>query len=286
MSKVIDAVLPMCANHRDNKVLRHKLSDDGNVNGHESLLRYIENADEINTDVLKQQYDDTFHTKDKLEDKAKTNVIGITIAITLIMGASGISNTISEKLQSTVFQWLTFILLAVAVVYLLIAGIIAIKVLASENMVFSVTLSSFASNEAVLRSDYDKCIVQNRTQNLIRNNSVYSSYECIRNALICLFAILLLSTIPLEFQKSDLEISSVQGQYSISFTSETIPYLRCHDVQASVEDAVLNAVKNDGVLRNAYDAIGIIDGKNNLFIKFKLSKTTITILIIEPYYAK
>ncbi|KTE90022.1 hypothetical protein AT727_08830 [Desulfitobacterium hafniense] len=282
MKKIIDIIFPMYANHSDNKVLRRKLNA-GEDNESRSLLRHIENAEAINSDILKRQYDDTFRMKDKLEDKAKINVIGITIAITLIMGASGVLNTISEKFPIPVLQWLAFVLLAVAVIYLLIAGVIVVKVLIDENIVYTVSLNSFASGEAALRSDYDKCIVQNRTQNLIRNNSVYSSYECIRNALVCLFIILLLSTIPIEFQKNNTTKSSVHDQYSFTFASETIPYLKTHDVQPVVEDAILNAVKSGSISANSNDVIGIIDGTNNLFIKFNLSKETITVMMIETY---
>lgn len=282
MSKIIDAIFPMYANHRDNKVLRRKLNaQEGNEP--ESLLCHIENAEAINTDVLKQQYDDTFRMKDKLEDKAKINVIGITIAITLIMGASGVLNTISEKFPMPVLQWLAFVLLAVAVSYLLIAGIIVVKVLIDENIFYTVSMNSFASNEATLRSDYDKRIIQNRTQNLIRNNSVYSSYECIRNALVCLFVILVLSTIPIEVQKNDKNKSSIHDQYSFSFASETVSYLKSHDVQSIVEDEILSAIENDSISGNLNDTIGIIDSTNNLFIKFKLSEETIMVMIIEPY---
>lgn len=273
----------MYANYRDNKVLRNKYSNAGEDNESESLLCHIENADAINTDVLKKQYDDTFHLKDKLEDKAKTNVIGITIAITLIMGASSVLNTISEKFPMSFLQWLSFVLFAVAVIYLLIAGIIAAKVLFDENIVYIVALNSFASNEATLRLDYDKCIVRNRKQNQIRNNSVYSSYECIRNALVCLFVILLLATIPIEFQQNSTGKSSVHEQYSFTFSSETVSYLRNYDVQSVVEDAIINAVENGSISGNSDDAIGIISGEYNLFIKFKLSKETITVMMIEPY---
>lgn len=283
MSKFIDAVFPMYANHRDNKVLCNKYSNVGEDNEPESLLCYIDDADAINTDILKQQYDDTFHMKDKLEDKAKTNIIGITIAITLILGASSILNTISKKFPMPILQWFAFVLLAVAVIYLLIAGIIAVKVLFDENIVYTVSLNSFASNETTLRSDYDKCIVQNRTQNLIRNNSVYSSYECIRNALVCLFVILLLSTIPIDFQQNRTDENSAHEQYSFIFSSKTVSYLKSHDVQSVVEDAILNMVENDSISGNWDDTIGIINGTSNLFIKFKLSKGTITVMMIEPY---
>ena len=46
--------------------------------------------------MLKEQYDETFNTKEKIEDKAKTNIIGISISITLIMGASGVLSILNS----------------------------------------------------------------------------------------------------------------------------------------------------------------------------------------------
>lgn len=279
MSKIIDIVFPIYANYRDNRILRKK-SSSANL---DSLLSCIENADAIHIDVLKKQYDDTFYLKDKLEDKAKINIIGITIAVTLIMSASGVLNTISEKFPTPLVQWSAFVLLTAAVLYLLTAGIIAVKVLFDENIVYTVPLDSFASNETTLRSNYDKYTVLNRTQNLIRNNSVYSSYECIRNALVCLFVILLLATIPIKFQQSILEQSTFYEQYSFIYSSETVSYITSNDARFVVEAAILNSLENDSLLNNLDDAIGIIESESNLFIKFKIIEGDIKVMMIEPY---
>ena len=44
---------------------------------------------------------------------------------------------------------------------------------------------------------YDDCINRNISRNIIRNNLVFASYICIRNALICLIMLLILMTIPI-----------------------------------------------------------------------------------------
>ena len=278
MSKIIDAIFPMYANYRDNRLLRRKLdTKEGNE------LESLEHAKSIDTDTLKQQYHDTFHMKDKLEDKAKINVIGITIAITIMMGASGVLKSIYEKYPISVLQWIAFVFLTVATMYLLIAGIIVLKVLTDENIVYIVSSNSSISDKTTLHLDYYKCIAQNNILNLIRNNSVYSAYECIRNALLCLFIILLFSTIPIEFQQNKTAIISMHDQYRFTFAPETISYLKSYDVQSFVEYRILTAVKNDIKLRNSNNSIGIIDSRYNLFIKFKISKGTITVITIEPY---
>jgi len=97
MSKVFDAIFPFVANWKVNKKLRERLSNQ-ELQG---ILSDNENAAAISTDVLKDLYSDTMRMKDKLEDKAKINVVGITITSTLIMGATGILTTIYEKVSST-----------------------------------------------------------------------------------------------------------------------------------------------------------------------------------------
>jgi len=88
---------------------------------------------------------------------------------------------------------------------------------------------------------------------------------------------------PIEFQQNKTTKSSVHDQYSFTFVSETVSYLKTHDVEPVVEDAILNAIENGSISRNPNDVIGIIDSTNNLFIKFELSKENITVMIIEPY---
>ena len=63
-----DAVFPLYDNWRVNKKLREKLKNE------EGILPYIENADRVTTEQLKEEYDNAIWTKDKLEDKDKTIV--------------------------------------------------------------------------------------------------------------------------------------------------------------------------------------------------------------------
>lgn len=93
-----------------------------------------------------------------------------------------------------------------AVSYMITAGILAIKVLIDENRIYVVDIGTTVRADANVRVEYDRCITKNRTTNLIRNNTVFTSYECIRNSLVCLFVILLLSAAP---------ITSGQDQSSI-----------------------------------------------------------------------
>lgn len=282
INKIIDTLFPMYANYKTNKGLRQKLeTNDGGI------LSYMENAEDISTINLKQEYQETLRIKDKLEDKAKTNVVGITITITLIMGASNVLSAITKKYPMPVFQWIGFVLFVSAVSYMITAGILAIKVLIDENRIYVVDIGASVNDDANLRAEYDNCISKNRTTNLIRNNTVFTSYECIRNSLVCLFVILLLSAAPItispEQSSIEMHISSTVVPYNIAYSSSAVTYLSDNDIKDDVEAFVICAWE-DLSKEQAPGTFGVVDGKNCLFFKFSADEeNNITILSIEPY---
>lgn len=287
MNKVIDLVFPVISNCQANANLREKIhpkDENGQDIEPESILSYIENSDRINLDILKDRYDETFKTKEKIEDKAKTNIIGISISITLIMGASGILSVLNNKYLSPAVSWVAFVLIVVSIIYMLTAGILIIRLLTNENEVYMVTLSELASGGEILRDQYGKRISQNQNKNVIRNNYLFTSYECIRNSLVCLFVILILTTIPIDLKSDDISDNALYQSetYSIMYTSSAVDYIQKHDAQSIVERSIFEAVERIEKNNNA-QALGIIDEKNHLFIKFRVIDDSIEILLIEPY---
>ena len=287
MNKVIDLVFPMISNCQANAKLRKKIhpkDENGQDIEPESILSYIENSDLINLDILKGWYDETFKAKEKIEDKAKTNIIGISISITLIMGASGILSVLNNKYLSPAVSWVAFVLIVVSIIYMLTAGILIIRLLTNENEIYMVTLSELALGGKILRDQYRKRISQNQNKNVIRNNYLFTSYECIRNSLVCLFVILILTTIPINLKSEDISDNALYQSetYSILYTSSAVDYIQKHDAQSIVERSIFEAVERIEKNNNA-QALGIIDEKNHLFIKFRVIDDSIEILLIEPY---
>lgn len=289
MNKIFDALFPMFSNCRDNKVLRNKLSGINEQDGRHEIqgrLPFIENSDRITTEVLREQYNDTLMVKERLESKAKENIVGVTISITLILGAADILNTIAEKFSQGSLLWISFILFAFSVAYMLIGGILAIGVLISENKIYVVDLGDYTSSDNDLRSAYDINTQYNIAQNLIRNNYIFTSYECIRNALICLFIILLLSTFPLGAHEADSNNTyiarreSSQG-YTFMFSPETISFLDDNSILTDVEDSILFALSSNEPI--ASEAVGIIDETQSVYIKFVAHDKIIDVLLVEPY---
>lgn len=287
INKVIDLVFPMLSNCQANAKLRKKIhpkNESGQDIEPESILSSIDNSDQIDLDILKGQYDETFKTKEKIEDKAKSNIIGISISITLIMGASGILSVLNSKYPFPAVSWVAFVLIVASIIYMLTAGILIIRLLTNENEVYIVTLGELASDAETLRDQYGKRISQNQNKNIIRNNYLFTSYECIRNSLICLFAILILTTIPLDLKNDDINDGALylSETYSIMYSSSAVDYIQKYDTQSIVERAIFEAVerieKNDSA-----QVFGIVDEINHLFIKFRVIDDSIEILLIEPY---
>lgn len=66
------------------------------------------------------------------------------------------------------------------------------------------------------------------------------------------------------------------------YTSSAVDYIQKHDAQSIVERSIFEAVERIEKNNNA-QALGIIDEKNHLFIKFRVIDDSIEILLIEPY---
>ncbi|MFT9494758.1 hypothetical protein [Anaerosolibacter sp.] len=276
MNKIISVLLPFYENKKVTKILRSKLNDL-NDSGEFDI---IEDKSSINIDILKEKYSETIAIKDKLEDKAKLNVIGITIAVTLIMGSTGLLNNISNKYNQFLIEWIVFALFSVSVVYLFIAGIMAIKVLIDENEIYVVQLKNVINTPEFLNDDYIRCITKNRTKNLLRNNSVYTSYECIRNALVCLFILLILSTLPVHFESnigktSDKDVILTDIYYSASLVSNT----NFDDLKQSIEETISSAKNKNELVADGL--FGLINSDGRVFIKISIKDKAITVLSIE-----
>lgn len=282
MNKLTEIILPMYANHVVNKIVRKKI--DSHIEQQNSSDENLE--DSVAIEVYKEQYFDTFKVKDKLEEKAKTNVVGVTIAITLIMGASGVINTIYGKFPIPIIKWIAFGLLSAAVMYMITAGLLAIKVLIKDNKMFFVNLETFASGDQALRLEYNECINLNKHQNTMRNNSVFTSYECIRNSLICLFLILMLVSVPIinplnvGTQGRILNTGSIE-QYQFLYSAQAVDFIKSNDIQDLAEDSIIRNLNGAIGMANTDNEIGIADIPNKIYIKYSYNGSTVNVLLIE-----
>ena len=189
LKKCLEFVLPFIVQHKANKVLKEKNKNDDTI--------FTKNIKELSIDSLKEKYHETYKTKDKFEDKSKTNVVAITIATTMIMGSFGLMTSLHNKYDYAFIKWMIFILLFCAIVYMLVAGILAIRVLFHENIMYDVSIESISKQDEDSKMEYNMAIQKNINQNIIRNNITSASYECVRNAIACIILVFVFVALPI-----------------------------------------------------------------------------------------
>lgn len=262
LQSIIGQVFPSISMRKANKQLKESI----NSMESQSNRAFMDNFDEIPTESFRQKYTEAFEVKNRFEDKAKTNVIGITIAITVIMGASGLTGSLISKYPSFILHWVSFALLLAAIFYLLVSGIAAIRVLFDENAMSTVDLPDLAADNVDTKEKYDDCTNRNINRNIIRNNIVYSSYICIRNALICMMLLFILVSIPLTTTKSKDGKIVVSSESSISYSSTIII-----PDEVDITD-IDNCVIQDREARNSIDdgtIYSFVNINKNYYVQYK-----------------
>lgn len=272
---VLGSIFPMIDNWRTNKIIRTKIE----VNSNEySVLNGNNKRKIIKIKKLKQEYDKGIEQKKILEDKAKTNVVGITIAISLIMGAGSLTRNVTSKYSCPIWAWLAIVLILFAVFYMIFAGLMSIKVITNENQIETVPIDISKSYE---KEYYDCCIRINNDRNLIRNNYVYSAYECIRNALICLSLVFFMSIIPVS--KRVDEFNPHSNCYEFYFEQNALPIISSNDSYIiGIENSIKLYIENNSKVDDQKE-IAIVDSDNKLFIRFVKTNDYIRIIDIQEY---
>lgn len=242
---MLGQIIPIIDIVKTNKLLREK-------NRTVSNIEIPENIDEIDIKYLEDDYKATLDAKNRFEDKAKTIIAALTIAITLILNLSKIIDTVANKIPIPYFNYGIFILAILSILYMLMAGIMSIQVLIKENLLYSISLEKRTDKKSIYQSTQ-----QNVNQNLIRNNIIYTAYLSIRNSVICLLIIFVLAIYPYQVSESDtvdnIQISNVT---EIVYGNDAVEWIVSNSQKKLDFDAIIEAYNNictDGTQKNIYD---------------------------------
>ena len=242
---MLGTIIPVIDAIKANKRLKEKIAKQEFI-----IPEYI---DDIDIKCLEDDYKSAVEAKNRFEDKAKTIIAALTISITLILNLSKIIETISDKYDYYLVDILIFILAVLAIIYMLIAGIMSIQVLIKENILHSIPLSERTKKDK--KSIYIKTQL-NVNQNLIRNNIIFSAYESIRNSVICLIVIFILTIIPYSNKNDDSAIQLNQVSYdNICFGGGAVVWLSENKNDKELFDNVIAIYNKDnkGKTRHIYD---------------------------------
>lgn len=228
-----------------NKFLREK-------NRTVSNIKIPENIEEFNIKYLEDDYKATLDTKNKFEDKAKTIIAALTIAITLILNLSKIIDMVANKYPIPFFNYGIFILAILTILYMLVAGIMSIQVLIKENILYSISLEKRNDKKNIYISTQ-----QNVNQNLIRNNIIYAAYLSIRNSVICLLIIFVLAIYPYQVSENNkIDIIQIGNGIEIIYGNDAVEWLLNNSQEIPDFDTIIevyNNVCDDGTQKNIYD---------------------------------
>lgn len=260
---MIGEIIPVFDAIKANKILKQK-----NKAQHIEIPDKIE---DIDIKYLEEDYKNTIDTKNRFEDKAKTIIAALTIAITLILNLSKMIDDVSEKFADPVINILVFVLAIFAILYMLMAGIMSIQVLIKENLIYSISL------QERIGQDKQNIFIKtqmNINQNLIRNNIIFSAYRSIRNSVFCLVIIFVLAILPFhESNNESVGYGSMEIHENVSFGIDAVEWLVENENKNISFDKIIDMLireNNGNGSKNIYDKenqiIVIIERVDDLYV--------------------
>lgn len=241
---MIVEIIPVIHAIKANKILKEKNKTQD--------IKIPDEIEEIDIKCIEEDYKNAIDTKNRFEDKAKTIIAALTIAITLIINLSKMLEIVSEKFANPVVNILIFILAILAILYMLMAGIMSIQVLIKENLVYPIPLLERT------RQDKKSIFINtqlNVNQNLIRNNIIFSAYCSIRNSVFCLVIIFILTILPFcELNSESVEYEGTEIHVNVSFGIDAIVWLTENkDKNINIDKMIGMFIGNDEERKNIYD---------------------------------
>lgn len=191
---IVYFLFPFVSNYVNNKKIRETLNSIGDQLPYESensFLCCFKSPEKVDTNVLRDMIADNRHRMERLEDKAKVQIVGITIAISIVFGVTG------QLKEITYLKWTAFILLVLSVVLMTCSGLYAFWLLINDNIFYYPPSNISEMGDDEKRKIYNALILKNQLQNVIRNNEISTSYELMRNAIIMLIIVFVIWNIPI-----------------------------------------------------------------------------------------
>lgn len=145
---------------------------------------YLRNIDDDN--VLENEYGDALEHKKQLEDKAKSLVALTTISATMMLGLGSTASSMFGGIAQLPARAILAAVMIFSAFYMVAAAISSISVFASLNKAYLVDDPGRSTGD-----DIRLAIMQNGYQNILRNNYLSLSFDCLKRSLGSLFVVFL-----------------------------------------------------------------------------------------------
>lgn len=212
---MLNEIIPILDVRKANNILKEKIKNPN--------ISIPEGIEETDIRYLEEDYKNAIEGKNRFEDKAKTIIAALTIAITLILNLSKIIDTIAVKFNFTAIEIFVFILALLAIIYMLMAGLMSIQVLITENIVYVVPVTERKNQD---KKELYIITQQNVNQNLVRNNIIFSAYRSIRNSVICLVVLFVIAVFPIQaFHNNEMSNKNIFSYENICFEKDAVKWI-------------------------------------------------------------
>jgi len=199
ITEILALLFPLIILRKVNKPVNAKIAK---LENGVKVFSYMSGYESLDISVAEEFLNKTFEARKTLEEKAKTNVFGVTISVSLIIGLSQI---FYGNVFSTSFHRVLIIILAFySLTSMILATILSLMILGVFNRVYDLYPfdKSLTSNSEKL----DAIAVNaelNMNYNIKRNNYLYASYCLITNFLLSLSVLFLIVIIPYNSSTKD-----------------------------------------------------------------------------------
>ncbi len=184
-------LFPILNCRRANKILDKNIQslENGEIN-----FEYMAGWDTLTLEEVQEFYNNSFEQMKSLESKARISIVGLTIAVSLMIGIGG-SLLGNEELSDSQLQlWVTAFGI-ISLSYFIMSGCMSLEVLGGRNKVYQL----FPKQLRLPEKDKIEKIAFNTELNvylnIIRNNYVYSAYRSILYAIVSLGIMFILFTV-------------------------------------------------------------------------------------------
>jgi hypothetical protein len=185
---------PVMKLQKTNEVLDKKIDELRNGS---KTFSYMAGYQDLTLSDAEGFLNKTFDVRKAIEDKAKTNILGVTISVSLIIGLSQLFNNQSLSFGSSFLRLLTVLLGFYALSSMFLATYLSVRILGGLNEVYDLyppdkTLATDALKLEAIASNAEL----NMNYNIKRNNYLFLSYRHIINSLVGLSVLFLIVVVP------------------------------------------------------------------------------------------
>lgn len=241
---------PLLRLKRANKIVDEKIKQ---LENGASTFSYMLGYEKLSPELAEKYLTKTFEARKSLEDKAKANVFGVTIAVSLIVGFSQIFTNTNFHTSGLAFKSITVLLVLYSLVSVTIGTILSLLVLGKYNRIYDVfpeDANSGDNKQKVLNIAINAEL--NSLYNVKRNNILYSSYGLIINFLVAIsfsFMAVIVNTKQQDLRQEILKLQSanLQNENNLQRISNELATYRGEN--KNLIEKLLKLEKNDAQKR-------------------------------------